>query len=100
MEVLGINSRNERRYRWMTQETLRVPRITTYELLGDEFLEVFQVDTTKTWLTPYHCYLADGLLSAEPMEAKTIKRNVGRYTLIYGKLFCHGYTYPILTCVR
>ena len=30
----------------MTQETLKVPRITTYGMLGDEFLEVLQVDTT------------------------------------------------------
>ena len=27
------------------------------------------------------------------------KRNVGRYTLIDGKVFCHSYTHLILTCV-
>jgi len=40
VEVLGINSGKGRRYQSMTQETLKVPRITTYWLLGDEFLEV------------------------------------------------------------
>ena len=40
VEVLGINSGKGRRHRSMTQETLRVQRITTYGLLGDEFLEV------------------------------------------------------------
>ena len=29
----------------------------------------------------------------------TIKRNAWKYTLIDGKLFCHGYTHPIPTCV-
>jgi len=99
MEVLGINSGKERRHRSMNHETLKVPRITTYGLLGDKFLEVLQVDTTKTWITPYQHYLADGLLVVEPMEAKTVKRNAGRYTLIDGKLFRHDYTHQILTCV-
>ncbi|XP_068486998.1 uncharacterized protein [Phaseolus vulgaris] len=83
----------------MTQETLKVPRITTYDLLGDEFLEVLQVDTTETWITPYKRYLANGLLPGEPMEATMVKRNAGQYTLIDGNLFRHGYTHPILTCV-
>jgi len=33
------------------------------------------------------------------MEAKIVKRNAWRYTLVYGNLFCHGYTHSILTCV-
>ncbi|XP_068477029.1 uncharacterized protein [Phaseolus vulgaris] len=35
----------------------------------------------------------------KPTEAKTVKRNVKKYTLIDGKLFCHGYTHAILTGV-
>ena len=34
------------------------------------------------------------------MEAKIVKRNAGRYTLIDGNLFRHGFTHPILTCVN
>jgi len=83
----------------MIQETLKVPRITAYGLLGDDFLEVLQVDTTETWITPYQRYLAHGLLPVEPTKAKMVKRNAGRYTLIDDKLFHHGYTHPILTCV-
>ena len=76
-----------------------MPRITTYDLLEDESLEVLQVDTVETWITPYKCYLDDGVLPTEPIEAKTIKRNATKYTLVDGKLFCHGYTHPILTYV-
>ena len=43
--------------------------------------------------------LANGTLPVEPVEAKAVKRNVGRYILVDGKLFHHGYTHPILTCV-
>jgi len=40
-----------------------------------------------------------GLLPVEPTEVKMIRRNAGKYTLIDGKLFRHGYTHPILTFV-
>jgi len=50
-------------------------------------------------MTPYRRYLTDGMLPAEPVEAKIIKKNAGRYTLVDGKLFRHGYTHPILTYV-
>jgi len=73
--------------------------ISTYALLGEASLEVLQVDVVETWMTPYQRYLADGLLPAEPAEAKAVKRNVGRYILVDGKLFRHGYTHPILTCL-
>jgi len=53
----------------------------------------------ETWTTPYQHYLGDGLLPAKPIEMKTIKRNERKYALADGKLFRHGYTYPILTCV-
>ncbi|XP_068463107.1 uncharacterized protein [Phaseolus vulgaris] len=50
-------------------------------------------------MTPYQYYLADGMLLVEPTEARVVKRNTGRYTPVDGKLFRHGYTHPILTCV-
>jgi len=78
----------------MIQETLKIPKITIHELPEDESFEVLQINTTETWVTPYKCYLVDGLLPVEPVEAKIVKRNAGRYTLIYENLFCHGYTHP------
>ena len=50
-------------------------------------------------MTPYRGYLADGVLPLEPAEAKKIKRNSAKYTLVDGKLFRHGFTHPILVCV-
>jgi len=64
-----------------------------------ESLDVIRFDIGETWMTPYRRYLADGMLLTEPAKAKTIKKNATMYTLIDGKLFKHGYTHPILTCV-
>jgi len=50
-------------------------------------------------MTPYTRYLADGLLPQELTEAKIVKKNAGRYTLVDGKLFRHGYAHPIFSCV-
>jgi len=99
VEVLGVSSEQGKRHRLLTQETLEVPRITTYDVVEDDPLEVLQVNVVETWITPYQRYLADGLLPAEPTEAKAIKRNAGKYTLVDGKLFRHGYTHSILTCI-
>ena len=83
----------------MTQEMLRVPKISAYDLLVGESSDLFLVDIGEIWMTPYMRYLADGLLPQEPTEARIVKKNAGRYTLVDGKLFRHGYTHPILSYV-
>ncbi|XP_068477172.1 uncharacterized protein [Phaseolus vulgaris] len=88
-----------REHQSLTQETLKVPKVSAYGLLGEELLDICQVDVGKTWMTPYRSYLADGMLPAETVEAKVTKKNSGRYTVADGKLFRHGYTHAILTCV-
>ena len=50
-------------------------------------------------MTPYICYLADVILPLEPTEARVVKKNSSRYTLVDGNLFRHGYMHPILACV-
>ena len=58
-----------------------------------------QGGTTETWITPYQRYLADGLLPVEPTEAKMVKKNAGKYTLINDMLFRHGYAHLALSCI-
>ena len=50
-------------------------------------------------MTAYQRYLADEILSLEPAEARKIKKNSSKYTLIDGKLFRPEFTHPILVCV-
>jgi len=83
----------------LTQETLKVPRVVACEVLDEKVMAISQGSTTDTWITPYQCYLADRLLPSELAEAKVTKRNSGKYTLIDGKLFRHGYAHPALICI-
>jgi len=78
---------------------LKMPMVSVYGLSNEESSDVCLIDMGETWMTPYRRYLADGLLLAEPTEAKVIKKNAGRYTLVDGKLFRQGYINHILTCV-
>jgi len=50
-------------------------------------------------MTPYKCYLADGIPPLEDTEARKIKKKSSKYTLIVGELFRQGFTHPILVCV-
>jgi len=83
----------------LTQEILKTPRVSTYPTLREESLQVYLVEGGETWMTPYKRYLADGILPLEPTEARKIKKNSAKYTLIDGELFRHGFTHPIMVCV-
>ena len=91
-----------RSHRSLTQETLRTPNVNTYSIsLGEgDPMQVCTIEEGDTWMTPYRRYLADGILPLEPKEGKKIKRNSTKYTLVDGELFRHGFTHPILVCVR
>jgi len=43
-------------------------------------------------MIPYKRYLTDEILPLEPTEARVVKKNSSRYTLVDGNLFRHGYT--------
>ena len=90
-----------RSHRSLTQDTLKMPRISTYADTPKEGrqMQVCALAEGDTWMTPYKRYLADGALPVEPEEGKKVKRNAARYTLVDGVLFRHGFTHPILTCV-
>jgi len=77
---------------------LRTPSISAYPVpLGDP-MHVYVVEEGDTWMTPYRRYLTDGILPLESTEAKKIKKNSAKYTLVDGKLYRHGFTLPILVC--
>ncbi|XP_068486911.1 uncharacterized protein [Phaseolus vulgaris] len=103
VDVLHVSTTRgkPRSHRSLSQETVRVPCISTYVASPDEerSVQVCALEEGDTWMTPYRRYLADGILQTEPEEGKKTKRNVAKYTLVDGILFRHGFTHPILTCV-
>ena len=84
----------------MTQETLRTPSVRAYPVLEGEQTQICIIEEGDTWMTPYRRYLADGILPLESVEAKKIKRNSAKYTLVDEELFRHGFSHPILVCVN
>jgi len=100
-QKVNLVDTRDRRHRFLTQETLSVPKISGYGLTERGPLDVclIGIGETWTWMTPYRRYLTDGVLPVEPTEANIVKKNAGRYTLINGELFRHGYTHLTLTCV-
>ena len=54
-------------------------------------MQVCLVEEGQTWMTPYKRYLADRVLPLEPTEARKIKKNSAKYTLIDGELFIYKF---------
>ena len=46
--------------------------MSVYGVSEEESLDICLFDIGETWMTPYRRYLADGMLSTEPTEAKNI----------------------------
>ena len=44
--------------------------------------------------------MADGVLPMDSTEARKIKKNSNRFTLIDGELYRFGFTHPLLVCVH
>jgi len=88
-----------RSHRSLTQETVKTPRISRYPVAGEIAPNIYQVESGETCMTAYQHYLANGILLLEPAEARKIKKNLSKYTLIDRKLFRYGFTHPILVCV-
>jgi len=82
----GVRSRQS-----LTQETLKTLKVSIYPILGEESMQVCLVEEGQTWMTPYKRYLADRVLPLEPTEARKIKKNSAKYTLIDGELFIYKF---------
>ena len=89
-----------RSHRSLTQETLRTPRVRAH-LMGEvKMMQVCAIHEPDTWITPYQRYMVDGVLPMDPTEARKIKKNSNRFTLVDGELYKFGFTHPLLVCVH
>ena len=94
---MSVFEGGRRGHRSLTQETLRVPKISAYHLSVGEPLNICLVDIAETWMTPYRRYLADALLLHELMEAKIVKKNTYAYILWWMES-CSGMAPLTLSC--
>jgi len=63
VQQVSVFEGGRRGHQSLTQETLRVRKVSVYDSSGGESLDVFLVDVSETCMTPYRRYLAYGLLS-------------------------------------
>ena len=99
VQHVSTSEGTRRSHRSLTHETMKTPRISRYPVAREIMSQVHQVESRETWMTAYQRYLADEILPFDPDEARKIKKNSSKYTMIDGKLFKNGFTHPILVCV-
>ena len=89
-----------RGHKSLTQETLRTPRVRAHPMGETKITQVCVVHEPDTWITPYQRYMADGVLPMDSTEARKVKKNSSKFTLIDGELYTFGFTHPLLVCVH
>ena len=58
------------------------------------------VDSSPSWVDPIFEYLTKGKILEDKSEARRIKHQASRYTVIDRKLYQRGYAMPYLRCLR
>ena len=89
-----------RGHKSLSQETLRMPRVRAHPVGEIKMTQVCAVHEPDTWITPYQRYMTDGVLPMDPTEARKVKKNSNKFTLIDGELYRFGFTHPLLVCVH
>ncbi|GJZ98863.1 reverse transcriptase domain-containing protein [Tanacetum coccineum] len=74
------------------------------EVLNERSVEAQEVNTVveeegPTWMTPIRNYLEKGILSEDPIDARTLMEKIRNYTMEYGVLYRKFYLVPLMRCV-
>ena len=100
LQISKSTEKTARSHRSLTQETLRSPRIRACRGERVNMTQVCATHEPDTWITQYQRCLAYGLLPLDPTEARKIKKNSSKFTMIDGELYRFGFTHPLLECVH
>lgn len=57
------------------------------------------IETGKSWMDLIISYIRDGTLPVDKRQARKLRCQAARYTLIDGELYWRGYTLPLLWCL-
>ncbi|KAK6118110.1 hypothetical protein DH2020_048159 [Rehmannia glutinosa] len=62
--------------------------------------KIYTTETTEqTWMTPIVQYLEKGVQPENKAEARTLRTQAARFTLVDGILYKRGYSVPLLRCL-
>ncbi|GKE00403.1 hypothetical protein Tco_1388386 [Tanacetum coccineum] len=75
------------------------------EVLNERSVEAQEVNMVveeegPTWMTPIRNYLEKGMLSEDPVDARTLMEKIENYTMEDGVLYRKSYLVPLMRCVR
>ncbi|XP_068480871.1 uncharacterized protein [Phaseolus vulgaris] len=87
LHICKSMERTTRSHRSLAQETLRTPRVRACLAEEVKTMQVCAIHEPDTWITPYQRYMADGVLPMNSTEARKIKKNSSKFTLIDGELY-------------
>nr|KYP59830.1 hypothetical protein KK1_015271 [Cajanus cajan] len=54
---------------------------------------------TSTWMTAIRSFIVRGELPTDPIEAKKIRTQAARYSIVADELYRRGFSTPLLKCV-
>ena len=74
--------------------------IDVLEKSSIEALLIAQIEHEPSWIDPLMEYLTKGVLLANPVEARRIKRQVPWYVILDNQLYKRSYSSPLLQCLR
>ena len=60
---------------------------------------IMSIDPSPSWIDPIFEFLAKGRTPKDKNEARKIKYQAKRYTILNGKLYRWGYAIPYLRCL-
>ena len=61
---------------------------------------IMSVDPSPSWVGPIFEFLVEGKTPEDKNEARRIRYQASRYTILNGKLYKWGYAVPYLRCLR
>lgn len=62
----------------------------------EQEVEVMSITVASTWLKSIISYIKERIIPTDKKQARRLKCQVARYTLIDGVLYRRGYTLPLL----
>ncbi|XP_024038334.1 uncharacterized protein LOC112097367 [Citrus clementina] len=107
VEVIQIpreqNSRADILARMAAVADPKIPKAVPLEVKSspsiDQNLGVLRIEQKRSWRDPIVSYLRDRLLPPDKLQARKIRAQASRYTMIDGVLYRRGYTLPFLRCL-
>lgn len=82
-----------------------IPKITYLEIIEKpsikkELVPILQASSEPYWIDPIICYLQEGVLLEDKVDAKKLRHRSALFMVVDGKLYIRAYSMPLLHCIH